>query len=356
MTNKSISKTTILSNLIVYGLTHGLIDGIANAVIFTMFFNQSININELNSLVILYNGLSFGTRPIFGLVSDYFKSPRIIALIGCFLSGVAVVIFSFSPATAIIFVGIGSSLFHVGGGSISLNLTPQKALAPGLFIAPGVVGVFLGALIGKSGLFDKFIAVAILVLLCVAIFLIKKPYMNYSTNFNNFNKKSYVKLTILLIFLAIASHSFISSILSFPWKSNFSLLLGLVAAITFGKALGGLFSDRFGWIKIAVCSVAISMPLLIFGYDYPLIAIIAMFLLNLFVPVAIVSISNLLPGLPGFASGLTGMAIIVGTLPVYAVISFNGNLAILIIAILFLLLSIYLGLLKYSKIFLKNDK
>ena len=37
-------------------------------------------------------------------------------------------------------------MFHAGGGCISLNLGKGKSKLPGIFVAPGAVGLFLGSI------------------------------------------------------------------------------------------------------------------------------------------------------------------------------------------------------------------
>jgi hypothetical protein len=70
------------------------------------------------------------------------------------LIGTSTVIYLWLPFAAVIFAGIGNALFYIGGGTISLSLIPRKATAPGIFVAPGALGVLVGTLLGKSGNFS----------------------------------------------------------------------------------------------------------------------------------------------------------------------------------------------------------
>src|SRR3989338_5495614 len=179
MEYKKLSLKNISANLFVYGTTHAVVDGICAAVIFSILKNQIVSTTNFISLVILYNVLAFGLQAIFGLATDYFKSPRAVAFLGCILTGISAITFLSFPIVAIIFAGLGNALFHIGGGSISLNLTPKKATAPGIYVAPGALGLLVGILLGKSGQFIVWPFILILAVLCLLMFVIKKPEMNY---------------------------------------------------------------------------------------------------------------------------------------------------------------------------------
>jgi FSR family fosmidomycin resistance protein-like MFS transporter len=317
MEYKKLSLKNISANLLVYGTTHAVVDGVCAAVIFSILRNQIDSTIDFISLIILYNILAFGLQIIFGFVADYFKSPRAVALLGCVLTGISAVTFLTFPIMAIIFAGLGNALFHVGGGSVSLNLTPKKATAPGIYVAPGALGLLVGTMLGKSGQFIAWPFVLILAVLCIFMFIIKKPEMNYKREEIIKKELNYFGLILLLVFLSIAVRSLVGSVLVFPWKTNFDLLIVLTGAVVLGKGLGGILADKFGWIKIAVGSLILSIPFLVFGANIPILAIVGMFLFNITMPITLVAISNIFPGRPGFAFGITCLALIIGAFPAF---------------------------------------
>ena len=77
-------------------------------------------------------------------------------------------------------------------------------------------------------------------------------------------------------------------------------------------------ADKFGWIRVAVGALVLSIPFLVFGANIPYLAIVGMFLFNITMPITLVAISNILPGRPGFAFGLTCLALILGALPAFS--------------------------------------
>ncbi|MGB9762422.1 MAG: hypothetical protein ACPLW7_00165 [Minisyncoccia bacterium] len=318
MEYKKLSLKNISVNLFVYGTTHAIVDGICAAVIFSILKNQIVTTTEFVSLVILYNALAFGLQAIFGLATDYFKSPRAVAFLGCVLIVISAITFLSFPIVAIIFAGLGNALFHIGGGIISLNLTPKKASAPGIYVAPGALGLLAGTLLGKSGQFIAWPFILILAVLCLLMFVIKKPEMNYEREKITETKFNYFEFILLLVFLSIAIRSLVGMVLVFPWKTNIDLLMILTAAVVLGKGLGGILADKFGWIRIGVGALILSIPFLVFGANIPYLAIIGMFLFNITMSITLVAISNILPGRPGFAFGLNCLALILGALPAFS--------------------------------------
>lgn len=353
MENKKISFKIIASNLAVYGITHFVVDAVCAGVVFSIFKNQIVDVKQFFILVVLYNVLAFGLQFIFGFISDYFKSPRTIALLGCILTGLSALTFMYYPIITILLVGFGNAMFHVGGGSISLNLTPKKAFAPGIYVAPGAFGILLGTLLGKGGQFIAWPFILGLIALSILMFIIKKPEMNYEKEKNKIHKYNYFEIILFFVFLSITIRSLVGMVLVFPWKSDVNLLIILTTAVVLGKGLGGILADKFGWIRIAVGALILSIPFLIFGANIPALAIIGMFLFNITMPITLVAISNIMPSRPGFAFGITCLALILGALPSFfpikQVLSDNWFiLGIIIISVI----SLYFGLRLYFKKFI----
>lgn len=351
MENKKLSFKIIASNLAVYGITHFVVDAICAGVVFSILKNEIVDTAQFFILVVLYNILAFGLQFIFGFISDYFKSPQVTAFIGLLFTGISAVIFMHYPVIAVIFAGLGNALFHVGGGSISLNLTPKKAFAPGIYVAPGAFGILVGTLLGKSGQFVAWPFILGLVIFAVFIFIIKKPEMNYIKKRETY-KYNYFEIILFFVFLSIAVRSLVGMILVFPWKSHIDLLIILTTAIVLGKGLGGILADKFGWVRVAVGALILSIPFLVFGANIPTLAIIGMFLFNITMPITLVTLSNILPGRPGFAFGLTCLALLLGSFPSFFII--NGALSnsyFIFSVIIISAISLYFGLRFYFKKF-----
>ena len=316
MRSKSLSLGKSVANLFVYGTTHAFVDGICAAVVFSILKEQLVGIKEFITIVILYNVLAFGLQTIVGIFTDYIKWPKGVTLLGCIFTGASALTFLSFPTLAIILAGFGNALFHVGGGSICLNITPKKASAPGIFVAPGALGLLLGTLLGKSGHINVWLSVLILVIVCLLIIAVKTPEIDYEKEQVKNRQYSTFLLVLILTWSSILIRSLVGVILVYPWKSDIYLLIIVTLAIVLGKGFGGILADKFSWNKVGVGSLLLSIPFLILGTNIPLLGIIGVFIFNITMPITLVIIANMLPGRPGFAFGLTCFALLIGALPV----------------------------------------
>lgn len=328
----------IASCLSVYGITHALVDGGC-----MMLLLGGIDVREnLLSYVLLYNGLAFGLQLPFGWLSDKLRQPVPIAITGVVLVALSLMLF-LHPLAAIILAGLGNALFHVGGGTIALNLKPGRAALPGVFVAPGGIGLFAGALILKLyGFHPLFFALSLLAMGTLML-MTKSPEIFYTNRKEGVG--ALVDLAILFLLFTICMRSMVGLSVEFPWKSDLPLLIMLTASVALGKALGGYIADSFGWLQTAVGGLMIASILLVFGHQSALAGIAGLFFFNLTMPVTLVAISNVLPGRPGFSFGLATIAILSGALPSlfhYQVIAAISPT--LLIAIIGSVVTLYLGL------------
>lgn len=332
-------KTTgIASCLSVYGITHALVD--AGCI---MLLLGGIDVREnLLAYLLLYNVLAFGLQLPLGWLSDHLHQPVIAAITGVVLVSLSMMLF-LHPLAAVLLAGIGNALFHVGGGTVVLNLKPGKAALPGIFVAPGGIGLFAGALILKLYGYHPSLFALSLLGMGTLMLVIKSPEIFYIIRKERVG--SSIDLAILLLLITICIRSLVGLSIQFPWKSDQLLLITLTASIALGKALGGLMADSVGWLKTAVGGLIISSFLLVFGQQSAFAGITGLFFFNLTMPVTLVAISNVLPGRPGFSFGLTTFAILAGALPgffSYKALFASGPL--LYAAIIISAVTLYLGL------------
>lgn len=329
--------------LAVYGFAHAIVDASCMLLIF-----GGLDVKEnLISYIILYNTLAFGMQIPFGIILDKLHIPDICAMIGCIILIMALML-PIHPLMATTLAGIGNALFHVGGGTISLNLKPGKASIPGVFVAPGGIGLFAGLLISKYYGFPYKSFIILLLAATILIYFLKKPAISYSTKTEN--PINYLVLTVFLVLITICIRSMVGFSVYFPWKSDMSLLVLLTISIAFGKGIGGFIADYFGWIKVAVGCLVISALLIFWGAKYPLLGILGMFLFNFTMPVTLVTISNMFPGKPGFSFGLTTLAILMGVVPSYlSPISFPLKDVFILLLTLISALCLWIGLTLYIR-------
>jgi len=342
-------KNIIAQNLAVFGLTHALVDATCAVVVLSMAGIQNLAIQDSVYLIVLYNVLAFALQVPLGLLVDKYRNPRAAAILGGLLVALSTGLVFLSPIFAVITAGIGNALFHLGGGTISLNLMPGRATPPGIFVAPGAVGLFAGGLIAKSGNFQGIWFFGLIILACLAMAKVEIPKINYMAETAG-PKANYLEMAILLLFISIVVRSLVGSVLAFPWKSDFSLVVVMVFAVLLGKALGGVLADMFGWRKVAAGALLASAPLVTFGAATPEVAIMGLFLFNMTMPVTLTAISNMLPGRPGFAFGLNCLALIIGAFPSFTKMRLVFvDKTLILLVVLASVGALYYGLGMYSK-------
>jgi FSR family fosmidomycin resistance protein-like MFS transporter len=337
-----MKRSLIWSNLTVYSTAHALVDAACAAALFSIVALGRQDPQDLFELVLIYNVLAFSLQPIFGLLVDRYRIPAQTAVLGIVLVAAATLATPI-PLLAAVVAGLGNALFHVGGGVVSLNLAPGKAALPGVYVAPGALGLTLGILIGRSGDFVAWPIVLLLMLLAASILLV--PRVEIAAPRALPTNLRWFETVILLLLLSVAVRSMVGMSLVLPWKSDPTLLIVLTLAVVLGKALGGVLGDRLGWAAVAVSGLALSIPLLAFFAPVPALAIAGTFLFNLSMPITLIGVTEMLPGKGGFAFGLTTLALIVGALPTFTPLrDWIGRPGIVFAAIGISVVALYLGL------------
>ena len=336
----------IYSNLISYSFGHFLIDALGTSLLINLCLSKTSDPTLIGLFVLIYNCLAFGLQPIIGLISDKYNCAKHFAIIGLLLMGIALIVGLYLPILSIIFAGIANAFFHIGGGTIILNFSNGKATFPGIFVAPGAIGLLFGAFMGFKGYFFPFLFLAITLISSIIIFFIDHPKINTIKKAKN----NYLELIVLLLLITIVFRSIVGMALVFPWKNVHYLLIILTISIFLGKALGGYFADKFGFLNTAIFSLIVSVPLLTYGINYPILGIIGIFFFNITMPITLVAISNTLPGYPGFSFGLTCLALIIGAIITFTSFkSFLSNNYIIFIMIVISIITIYFGLKLYNR-------
>lgn len=346
----------ISSNLLVYGTAHCVVDAVCAGILFSILREQSLSVAVLSYLFVVYNLLAFGLQILVGLIIDTLKAPRLSALLGIILTGISAVIYSFLPVAGVVLAGVGNAFFHIGGGIICLNLTPRKATAPGIFVAPGALGLMAGTLLGKGGYFTAFPFLLIMASLAVIIFLIPKPEMYRRQSATLESREFKFEYVLYLVLFVVAVRSLVGWAVVFPWKADVFLLVVLVLSVAIGKGLGGFIADRYGWTPVATGSLAMSIPLLVLGVNIPVLGMLGMLLFNVTMPITLTMVSNMLPGRPGTAFGLTCLALILGALPVFSEINTRLSNQLLISGVVIIAaIALYFGLRLYHRIQEENQ-
>ena len=262
--------------------------------------------------ILLYNFCAFALQMPLGVLLDSLSErrcevPRIFVALGVLLT-------ILGSVTHPVLLGLGNALFHVGGGVGVIredNARRWKGRALGIFVAPGALGLFIGAQL--AGLVNiTCIPAAAMVILALPLFFLhpaeasETPSRNAKTPFP----------ALLCCFLVVILRSYVGMAVAFPWKQGLVMGLAATVAVVLGKAAGGLAAARFGTRNTVVISLVLAMACYFLG-DEAVFGIGALFFFNMTMPITLYQSALLYPRLPGFCFGLLTFGLFLGFLPVY---------------------------------------
>ncbi len=292
-------------NLAVNALAHLLTDAVCAAV---LFGRAGAGLTEF----LLYNTLAFSTQCILGPAVDRLRRHEALTAAAELL-----VVLGFILPLPVLFrvvaVGIGNSVFHLGGGTAVLRESGGRARNLGLFVAPGSVGLTLGTLFPGAG--TVYAAALTLCALAMLILRARSPMRETSrppTAMGTF--KPGALWTALPLVLAVAIRALGGSAVSFPWKDSTERVLLTASLIFAGKAAGGFLCDRLGPGKTALLSLPAAALCVAFFPDSMLLSLLGQFLLNLTMPVTLFLLYRAMPDSPALAFGLAASALWPGTI------------------------------------------
>ncbi|MFT4305164.1 MAG: MFS transporter [Candidatus Woesearchaeota archaeon] len=337
-----------LSIISLYSLGHFYIDFICSFVLSLLIFKNPNNLTTIGILIFIYNIIAFGSQPFFGLIIDIYKKVKHGAIIGLIITTLGLFFF-FDPIIATILISIGNAIYHVAGGIVALNIEPSKAKYPGIYVAPGAIGLFLGGLLGYFQIKPFiFIFIGTILTLFLIIFILKLPV----PKINNYKAKKIklIGIVLFLLLISVSMRALVSFSLDLNWKGIFILGLILTLAIALGKFVGGFLADKYGFMNVGLIGLIISALLLVFFQNIPFLVFIGAFSFNLVMPITLTAVAESIPNFKGVAFGLTTLALIIGYLLFFLFKNYLiiGNLFTLIV-IFINIGSLYYGLKKYKE-------
>ena len=321
---------------------------------------------------LIYNIIAFGLQPVIGMLCDEKESWRkwsgwkgITAVnAGCWAAILSIQSagWSLGPEEpvrtvlawfAMIICALGNAAFHVGAGRDVLIHSVGRMKDNGIFVSSGALGVGLGTFLGSTNGIPALLGGAIL-LNILALILIKSmtgktdddhvPAAGEIQASSFHQAKDMPFLTaVILLFLVVVLRAFAGSSIPLEWERIGLLVLLPSAASCLGKALGGMAGDRFGACRTGVGSLLLSIPLIVFGAANPLLSLAGILLFNMTMPVTLCALVSLMPKNPGFAFGLTTLALLLGTMVTFFWVV-PADFAKPVTAVLILLSAVCIGL------------
>ncbi len=336
----------------IYSIIHCIVD-MACSLLIAGFLTPVLSEKALFVAIFLYDFFAFAFQLPFGILADKLNKNAIVSAIGCLLIIVAYCINPFGILACIV-AGIGNALFHVGGGIDVLNIADKKAAFPGIYVATGAMGLFLGAKCEYLGISHNYFMIVALAISAIALLWLykyakKNNVNNAEPELKTITNKEQIIMYCILLTICIRGN--LGLIMNFEWKSNFVIGLITVSAVVLGKILGGIIGDIFGWKKVGTISLIVSAVLFIFAFDNMICGIIAILLFNMTMPITLTALSNTFDKNKGMAFGLTTVALFIGAVPVllgYKELLFN-QISFFVITIISAVI-LYYGLNKYEEL------
>lgn len=300
----------------VMGLTHGVADCISGMLIgFLPLYCERM---ETAALILIFNVLAFAGQLPAGVLIDKLKDPRIGVLGSLTFMAAGLILYRFLPEGGIVLIGFGSAFFHVAGGRVAIMATEGQAKGPGMFAAPGVIGLAIGGFLAIKGIHAEWYLLAGLATLAMAaVFLPLQQIAPLKTEKEEVHFDLH-DLLMLVLLIAIAMRSAIWNLYQYFHAGEWELLLLAGAAAAAGKFTGGFLADWLGWKRYALIALGSAALLLTFGGHKPWFFIPGIALLQSATPLAVSAMHKFIPNKPATTAGLTfGLAIAIGGIPMF---------------------------------------
>lgn len=357
-----------MSTTVIYSILHLLVDGVCALAMFGIFILE----DDGYFLILVYNFCAFAMQMPLGILLDALigraerKRWRMDPAFLTAAAGVLLTVIGASVHPALL--GIGNALFHVGGGVGCIredDARSWKGAGLGVFVAPGAVGLSLGTLLAKKGLWRPwYLGVSVVMaLLCMAAWRLGQKRSRvraeteakkvrvaersegkgaetrrlYRTRTENSTEggegargslvrhkteKAGRGLVRDILFMAgvcllvVILRSYIGMAVTFPWKTGTGMGILTVLAVAGGKAAGGLCAAGCGARRTVAVSLSLAGVCYLFSAA-ALPGLAAVFLFNMTMPITLYQLVRSMPEMPGFAFGLLTFGLFLGFLPGY---------------------------------------
>ena len=313
-----------------YGVVHLLVD--AASISFYCLLLRQATFAEPLTVFLLYAVFAFVMQAPLGYLTDRLGQSVIVTVLGCLLVAAGACLPTI-PLLGLLILGLGNALFHVGGGSVTLSLSQCRATLPGIFVAPGTLGVAIGVALGVAN-FHPALLFALLLVGAAFVILLNGYSMRHisTTNTTQVPQSQSWGLFSAVVLLLGSTVALRQIVGGFESASLKEWLYAVPAAVCLGKSLGGIFADRFGWHRFTVMMLLLSIPLFWWSSNFPLLGVVGLFCFSMSMPVTLAALSVLFPGRPGTAFGLASLALALGAFIALSIA--NDRLTVLLLGCL----------------------
>ena len=339
------------ATLVLCTAAHFLVDLTCIYFMTAVLFPMAHSSHQFLMWSVFYNFMAFALPALVGFLADRFldsENALLLSAAGCFLVGAGYFFFRWS-LVMILMIGLGNGMFHVGAGIKILGDSGNRYAPPGMFIASGAMGVFLGSTWGKRFiplwyLFSALMLLCSVVLVFWCVRLKKRAYRKPSPYQTLSCPKLYVLVPCITgIFFVVLIRSYYGGLTNYSWKSGFTISLIFSLCIAGGKFCGGILADLIGIRRAVLLSLGLAGILAVFSFKSPAAGCLSIFFFNMTMPLTLSLLAGLMPDYQGFAFGFLMLALFLGTLPgmvfrIHIFFSPAGLLSMCLISMLVLLL------------------
>ncbi|MGN1329079.1 MAG: hypothetical protein ACI4V4_05220 [Eubacterium sp.] len=265
---------------------------------------------------LLFDALAFVTQGFFGILADKYHKLD-YGVLGCLIVLISLIL-PFD-VLALITLGIGNAITHIGGARKTLCTSEGKIAPTSIFVGGGSFGVIIGQLLGTE---NKNILIlipiimmifSILALVCVSRrFLIEEKEWKI-----DITTKRSASVIVFITFTVVAIRAYIGYAIPTEWKKTEIQAIMLFFIMGIGKIMGGVFADSLGYYKTSLISSVVALPFLLFGNSNMVLSLIGVGLFSMTMPITISILVSKFPKQPCFSFGITTIALFVGTFPAF---------------------------------------
>jgi MFS transporter, FSR family, fosmidomycin resistance protein len=316
----STCHTATMRGAIWLGAAHLVVDAVCVASVLRASPPGDAVVASALAFVLGYDLLAFAGQAPFGWLIDRLGLRRSATLSGLVLTAAALLAGPNAGIAVVLLAGAGNALFHVGAGAMVLAGSQGRAASPGVFVAPGALGLGLGLILGR-----KFLTVPTWPFLfalagaCVAVLLVARPGDSGAAAAAPapVEQRGLVVLIVTLLSLSVAVRSLVGTVGCDGCPRGLLLMAAIPLAGFAGKLAGGFLADRFGWIDMSMVALLAAAPLLALSGGDLWLALPGLFIFQMTMPVTLAATLRALPSRPAFGFGILCLALVAGTLPAY---------------------------------------
>ncbi len=254
--------------------------------------------------LIVYNFCAFALQMPLGIIVESSFNYKYTAACGLILI-VLSWLFRENLVLCLSIAGIGNALFHIGGGIHVMSET-KKMTPLGIFIAPGALGIFVGALLPIEW------ANLLISLLILVAFALVKSAKGKEYKRQDVREQIEFSFPLICLFLVVMIRGFIGIIDVFTWKVEYLFLFVLAGVL--GKICGGILADIYGGYRVCLVSLVVSCVCFLLP-EQIVCGLIGVFCFQMTMPITLHAIGRMCA--KGFGFGLLTFGLFFGGIPLY---------------------------------------